>query len=699
MVSTITGLAVQRNKAIVGRNAFAHESGIHQDGMLKERSTYEIMRPEDVGVPQTDLVLGKHSGRHALRDRVTEMGFTLTEEQFETLFNDFKALADKKKEVYDEDLVVLIEKHFEDVPAPWQLISLHTTAGTSVLPTATVAIRRPDGEIVQDAAIGDGPVDAIFKAVERVTGVHANLHEFVVRSVTQGKDAQGEVTLELEVESDDRSFRGRAASTDIIEASAHGLHQRRQRHPDPQGTRPRPRGRRPAGGGGIGVRTIGRPNKLLTARVEYDRVWSLLGWRCEGSFVASLPWRSLGFAGDLGAVPDGDDPDGPMSNPIEETVGCDENLAERQVREFLHGRTRLRKPSKAVERLPRPLPELPRRDGTLPPNRSNRGQELGASRGSEPDVHAQASASNSISLGQNALEGVPYAAGDLLLASSEQEQELALRFGLLKSLNTQQHGRRPASLSDEDGLLRGTRFLEHSCGILPQVRHRYDRRNLGHETAPPIVRLTVPQEVRRYKGRSRSSSARIHLAPICDPRSRTPERRRDLQDLCCTEVHHQHLVRMFMPVDNPVFRQVDRRMRRQVPGGGMFGPRVRQVAPLGHRVGGGFETLADLLAQGAIRLLDPVTGAATEGLDRSDQGHFSSLSGRVVSIVAVVQEANPARFSSVQAAGKTAREAGLAPPAGGPTDSLPARTPSRNRSASSAAWLAPSLQPRTRELS
>jgi 2-isopropylmalate synthase len=220
MLSTITGLTVQRNKAIVGRNAFAHEAGIHQDGMLKDRSTYEIMRPEDVGVPRTDLVLGKHSGRHALRERVEEMGYTLTEEQLETLFHDFKALADKKKEVYDEDLTVLIEKYLEDVPAHWQLVSLHTTAGLSVLPTATVGIRRPDGEIVQDAATGDGPVDAIFKAVERVTGVRANLKEFVVRSVTQGKDAQGEVTLDLEVESDDRSFRGRAASTDIIEASA-----------------------------------------------------------------------------------------------------------------------------------------------------------------------------------------------------------------------------------------------------------------------------------------------------------------------------------------------------------------------------------------------------------------------------------------------------------------------------------------------
>jgi 2-isopropylmalate synthase len=220
MLCAITGLTVQRNKAIVGKNAFAHESGIHQDGMLKERSTYEIMRPEEVGVPKTDLVLGKHSGRHALRDRVEELGYHLTPEQSETLFNDFKALADKKKEVYDEDLVVLIEKFLDDVPTPWKLVSVHTTSGSGVLPTATVAIRRPDGEVVQDAAIGDGPVDAIFKAVERVTGVHANLREFVVRSVSQGKDAQGEVTLELEVESDDRTYRGRAASTDIIEASA-----------------------------------------------------------------------------------------------------------------------------------------------------------------------------------------------------------------------------------------------------------------------------------------------------------------------------------------------------------------------------------------------------------------------------------------------------------------------------------------------
>jgi len=221
LLSSITGMVVQRNKAIVGRNAFAHESGIHQDGMLKERSTYEIMKPEDVGVPKTDLVLGKHSGRAAIKDRAVELGYHLGAEQLETLFVDFKALADKKKEVFDDDLIVLIEKHIHaDAPALWKLEGLHVTTGMNLLPTATVSIRRPDGHLVQDAAIGDGPVDAIFKAVERVTGVRANLKEFVVRSVTGGKDAQGEVKLELSVESDDRSFAGRAASTDIIEASA-----------------------------------------------------------------------------------------------------------------------------------------------------------------------------------------------------------------------------------------------------------------------------------------------------------------------------------------------------------------------------------------------------------------------------------------------------------------------------------------------
>ena len=149
------------------------------------------------------------------------------------------------------------------MPTAWELISVHTTAGTGVLPTATVCIRRPDGEVVQDAAIGDGPVDAIFKAVERVTGVGPRLHDFAVRGVTGGKDAQGEVSLELEVESDAQSFRGRAASTDIIEASRPGLPQRRQRHRHPPRARPRPRGRRPPRRRGLSPsRRPGRPGMI-----------------------------------------------------------------------------------------------------------------------------------------------------------------------------------------------------------------------------------------------------------------------------------------------------------------------------------------------------------------------------------------------------------------------------------------------------
>ncbi len=220
MLTTITGLVVQRNKAIVGRNAFAHEAGIHQDGFLKERSTYEIMKPEDVGVPRTDLVLGKHSGRHALRDRVEALGYHLNDEQLALLFDDFKALADKKKEVFDEDIMVLTEKYIQDVPSIWELVGLQTTAGSNILPTATVSHRNPEGEVVQDAAIGDGPVDAIFKAVERVTAVQATLRNYQVRGVTGGMDAQGEVVLELESSENGKTYRGRAVSTDIIEASA-----------------------------------------------------------------------------------------------------------------------------------------------------------------------------------------------------------------------------------------------------------------------------------------------------------------------------------------------------------------------------------------------------------------------------------------------------------------------------------------------
>ncbi len=218
LVSNVTGIHVQRNKAIVGQNAFAHEAGIHQHGMLMHHSTYEIMRPEDVGLPKTELVLGKHSGRHALRDRVKELGYHLDDEQLHRLFEDFKVLADKKKEIYDADLEALIEGQIQDAPALWQLEGLHTSAGTGTLPTAAVSMRHADGRKVQDAALGDGPIDAVFKTIERITGINVRLRDYQVRSVTVGEDAQGEAMVE--VEHHGRVLRGRAASTDIIEASA-----------------------------------------------------------------------------------------------------------------------------------------------------------------------------------------------------------------------------------------------------------------------------------------------------------------------------------------------------------------------------------------------------------------------------------------------------------------------------------------------
>jgi 2-isopropylmalate synthase len=218
LVSNITGLLVQRNKAVVGRNAFAHEAGIHQDGILKERSTYEIMRPEDVGVPRSELVLGKHSGRHALKKRLLELGYHPTEEQLDRVFEDFKRLADKKKEIYDADLEALMEGHMRETVHLWRLSSFHVLAGSSVTPTATVRLAKLDDGEYEDAATGDGPIDAVFRALERITGIVPRLTDFQVRSVTGGKDAQGEVTVEVEY--DQQMWRGRGLSTDIVEAAA-----------------------------------------------------------------------------------------------------------------------------------------------------------------------------------------------------------------------------------------------------------------------------------------------------------------------------------------------------------------------------------------------------------------------------------------------------------------------------------------------
>jgi 2-isopropylmalate synthase len=219
-LAIVTGLAVPRNKAIVGQNAFAHESGIHQDGVLKHRNTYEIMNPHDVGLAQTELVLGKHSGRHALRQRVEELGYHLDEAQFQTLFEQFKALADRKKTVYDADIEALAEAllNKSSTAALWTLEAFTTNAGTGTIPTAAVCLWRADGEIFKDAAMGDGPIDAIFKCIERITGIDMKLRDYRVRSVTDGEDAQGEAQIECEYQG--HIFRGRGVSTDIVEASA-----------------------------------------------------------------------------------------------------------------------------------------------------------------------------------------------------------------------------------------------------------------------------------------------------------------------------------------------------------------------------------------------------------------------------------------------------------------------------------------------
>ncbi len=218
LVSGITGMKVQRNKAIVGQNAFAHEAGIHQHGMLQDRSTYEIMRPQDVGFIGTNLVLGKHSGRHAFRERVGQLGYSLDDQTFQQVFDDFIKLADKKKDVYDSDISALIDQRVHYVPEHWKITRFHVFGGTGTIPTATLELRHESGECFQDASTGDGPVDAVFKCLERITGLEAKLQEYSVRSVSSGKDAQGEVSVEIDCAG--RTYHGKGVSTDTIEASA-----------------------------------------------------------------------------------------------------------------------------------------------------------------------------------------------------------------------------------------------------------------------------------------------------------------------------------------------------------------------------------------------------------------------------------------------------------------------------------------------
>jgi len=217
LVSTLTGIIVQPNKAIVGANAFRHESGIHQDGILKHRATYEIMRSQDIGLGGSQLVLGKLSGRHAFARRLAAIGFRLSNAQLDRAFRRFKDLADKKKELFDEDLVAIVEDELPAAHEVYKLLYLYVASGSGTVPTATVRLSK-ERQVLEDAASGDGPVDACYNAINRLTGLSPELASYSVTSVTKGKEALGEATVTLRHRRIEVT--GRGASTDVIEASA-----------------------------------------------------------------------------------------------------------------------------------------------------------------------------------------------------------------------------------------------------------------------------------------------------------------------------------------------------------------------------------------------------------------------------------------------------------------------------------------------
>jgi 2-isopropylmalate synthase len=234
MVSNYTGIPVQPNKAVVGANAFAHEAGIHQDGMLKNHMTYEIMRPETVGVNRSNLVLGKHSGRHALKTHLNEMGYEVSDDELTRAFERFKELADKKKVVTDADLEAMMEDEAYHLEEIFRLDGLQVSCGTMGMPTATVRLQDPEGEMHVQVAIGTGPVDATYKAIDEIIKAPNQLLEFNIHAVTEGIDAIGEVTVRLQSvngsnsqrtspqsgEKHARTYGGYGADTDIIVASA-----------------------------------------------------------------------------------------------------------------------------------------------------------------------------------------------------------------------------------------------------------------------------------------------------------------------------------------------------------------------------------------------------------------------------------------------------------------------------------------------
>ncbi len=221
LVSNLTGILVQPNKAIVGANAFAHSSGIHQDGVLKERTTYEIIDPRTVGINESKIVLSPRSGRHGVRHRLAELGYTYeADEQFEKVYQRFLAVADRKKTVYDEDLEALATDESRQVPQTYELVQLQVTCGDQALPTATVKLRHENRAILLDADTGNGPVDAVYRAINRIVRVPNDLIEISLQSVTEGTDAQAEVTIRIR--SGDDIYSGHAAHTDIIVAATKG---------------------------------------------------------------------------------------------------------------------------------------------------------------------------------------------------------------------------------------------------------------------------------------------------------------------------------------------------------------------------------------------------------------------------------------------------------------------------------------------
>ncbi|MBL8023883.1 MAG: 2-isopropylmalate synthase [Elusimicrobia bacterium] len=218
LISKLTGIPVQPNKAVVGANAFAHSSGIHQDGVLKSRTTYEIMNPSDVGVEESALLLTARSGRNGVQNRLKHLGYTLTAPKLDVLFGKFKTLADKKKYVFDDDLLALVEEEGRDKTVEvFHLDYLNTTSGTGIVPTATVRLKK-EGKVFQEAACGDGPVDAAYRAMDKITGLSPELKDYTLRSLSSGTDAQGDVVVK--VENQGLVVSGKGTSTDIVEASA-----------------------------------------------------------------------------------------------------------------------------------------------------------------------------------------------------------------------------------------------------------------------------------------------------------------------------------------------------------------------------------------------------------------------------------------------------------------------------------------------